>query len=111
MAFTKGLSANPGGRPKAPTEAKLIARLLTPDAFRALKAALKRPGERVSAATVILAYAHGKPASNVNLRVIRSMEDLSEEELRALADGTESQLAIEAEADDVTPPEDDDSAE
>jgi hypothetical protein len=110
MPFQPGVSANPGGRPKAPTEAKLIARLLTPDAFRALKAALKRPGERVSAATVILAYAHGKPATNVNMRVIKSIEDLSEEELRVIAGEAEEQLALPS-PDDDSQPDDEDEGE
>ena len=33
----------------------------------------------------LLAYAHGRPVQTQNVRVIRSIEDLSEEELVALA--------------------------
>jgi hypothetical protein len=112
MPFAPGNSGNPGGKARGPTDAKVSARELTKDAFRALKAALKRPGERVQAANVILAYGYGKPATSVNLRVIRSVEDLSEEELRVLAGETEGQLLIEAEAeaDDTTPQDDDDTA-
>lgn len=39
----------------------------------------------MSAATVLLAYGYGKPQSNVNVRVIHSIEDLSDEELAAIA--------------------------
>lgn len=56
-----------------------------PEAFKALRAALKRPGERVPAATLLLAYAAGKPMANNTIRVIRSIEELSDDELRVIA--------------------------
>lgn len=90
----------PKGRPKAPADVRLIARLLVPDAYRALKAALKRPGERVSAAQTILAYGVGKPQTNATVRVIHSIEDLSEAELMVIAGQTVDQMAIDYESDD-----------
>ena len=85
MPFVKGQSGNPSGKPKASTDAKILAKALMPEAFKALRAALKRPGERVPAATLLLAYAAGKPMQNNTLRVIRSIEELSDDELRVIA--------------------------
>ncbi len=39
----------------------------------------------VRAAELVLAYARGRPAQTQNVRVIRSLEDLTEAELIALA--------------------------
>ncbi len=95
--FPKGKSANPGGRPKTVNDFK---ELLKQDLFagrQALLAALKKPGERVGAATVIFQYVLGRPAATVNLRLIQSIEDLSEEELRAIAGLGQQALTIDAE--------------
>jgi hypothetical protein len=67
----------PGGRAKGERELRAAA----DKAFAALLAALETPRERVAAATVLLAYAYGRPVQT--LRVIRSIGDLDEEELRA----------------------------
>jgi hypothetical protein len=54
-------------------------------AVKALLEALERPRDAVAAANTLLAYAHGRRVQTLNVRVIRSIEDLSEEELMALA--------------------------
>jgi hypothetical protein len=56
--FVRGVSGNPGGRPKG---IEAIAREHTPAAIAALVAALQNPRERVAAATVLLGYGWGKP--------------------------------------------------
>jgi hypothetical protein len=62
-----------------------------PAALEVLDAAMKlKKGEKpepqaVRAAETVIAYSRLRPVQTQNVRVIRSMEDLSEEELMALA--------------------------
>lgn len=60
-AWKPGQSGNPGGRPPTDHAFKELCRQKTPKALAALEKALGEPRERVAAAQVILAYAHGKP--------------------------------------------------
>jgi hypothetical protein len=60
MAFVKGKSGNPGGRPKKAYDVQALARECTPEAIAALREALAVPKERVSAAAVLLDRAWGK---------------------------------------------------
>jgi hypothetical protein len=73
------------GRPKVTISARLACEELVPSAIKALKAMLKRPGERGEAVKVVLAYTYGKPQSTSNVRVIHSVQDLTEEELLTIA--------------------------
>lgn len=82
--FKHGQSGNPGGRPAIVKGIQELARQHTADAVSALLEALKKPGERVPAANVLLAYGYGRPVLTQNMRVIRSVEDLSDAELTAL---------------------------
>ena len=63
MPWKKGQSGNPGGRPKKSYEVQERFRELSPQAEKALLAALETPGERVAAARIILERAWGKPQS------------------------------------------------
>ena len=85
-AWKKGMvSANPSGRPKTDLDIQSVARQKVPAAIKALEDALTDTKSRVAAAQIILAYAYGRPMQNINARLIRSVEDLSEKELLAIA--------------------------
>jgi hypothetical protein len=83
--FKPGQSGNPGGRPKGTREFVELCRSHSDKAVKALLEALERPRDAVAAANTLLAYAHGRPVQTQNVRVIRSFEDLTEEELQQLA--------------------------
>jgi HEAT repeat protein len=61
-----------------------LAREHTEEAIDALVAALKHPATRVSAATALLDRGYGKPVQTLSHRVIRSVADLTDQELDAL---------------------------
>jgi Family of unknown function (DUF5681) len=75
-AFKPGQSGNPGGRPAALRGIQELARQHTSEAVDALRAALKRPRERVRAAELLLAYAYGRPTQQVNLGGGLTLEQL-----------------------------------
>jgi hypothetical protein len=100
--WTKGQSGNPSGHKNTPGQIREYARQYTKDAVDALVKACKRPGERVGAATVLLAYGYGKPQNSLNLRVIRDITELSEDELIAIAGTDDDILLIEGETGDTT---------
>src|SRR5262249_12321043 len=58
-----GRSGNPGGRPRAALDVQALAREHTPDAIRALVAALDSPKERVAAAVALLDRGWGRPVA------------------------------------------------
>ncbi len=62
-------------------------RKLTPETLEAIRAALKKPGERVPAVALCWAYGYGRPIQNTNVRVVTRIEDLSDSELEAIANG------------------------
>lgn len=95
--FKPGQSGNPSGRPAGTREFVEQCRKLAPEAITALREALKRPRDCVAAANTLLAYGYGRPVQTQNIRVIRSFEDLSEEELRQLA-GLDGPPLIEGES-------------
>ena len=90
-AFKPGQSDNPGGRPKVLRNLQELAREHTEDAIKVLVRALKVPRERVAAAGALLDRGYGRPLQTQNVRVIRRIEDLSDEELAALAGVEEKQ--------------------
>ena len=69
MAFKKGQSGNPGGRPKDEYGLRELARAKTKDALKTLEEIMsnkKAPhAARVSAACAILDRGHGKPVQAI----------------------------------------------
>ncbi|MGB6441440.1 MAG: DUF5681 domain-containing protein, partial [Methyloceanibacter sp.] len=61
--FQKGMSGNPGGRPRAAHSIQELAREHAPEAIKTLADIAKNgtPGARVSAAIALLDRAYGKP--------------------------------------------------
>lgn len=82
--FVKGQTGNPAGRPKAIHDLKRMCQEALPEIIAALIDALDKSTERVQAANTLLAYGFGKPIARVEHRLIRSMSDLTDEELAAL---------------------------
>lgn len=68
MAFEKGQSGNPGGRPKENAEIKALARQYGPEAIERLAALMRGEDERVAAAAsqALLDRGYGKAAQVVH---------------------------------------------
>jgi hypothetical protein len=66
--FQKGVSGNPGGRPKLPAEVKEMFQARAPEAFEVLCRHLnaKDPRVAVAAATQILDRAYGRPVQSID---------------------------------------------
>lgn len=69
MAFQKGQSGNPGGRPKECAEVKALAREYGPEAIEKLVELLRGEDARVAkaAADSLLDRAYGKPTQAVDM--------------------------------------------
>lgn len=72
MAWKKGQSGNPTGRPKIPDDVKETFRALTTDAANALASIVRDddapPAARVAAATTILDRGWGKPQQDITVK-------------------------------------------
>jgi Family of unknown function (DUF5681) len=82
-----GQSGNPGGRPKRSISFQQLCREEQPANFERLKAiaADTKHKQQVEAIKIMLAYDLGRPIQMQNVRVIRGIEDLTQEELLVLA--------------------------
>ena len=90
MAFKKGQSGNPGGRPKEHPEVKALAREYTTEAVERLAHWMRQDGDAgasVKATTTLLERAWGKPEATINTNVRSSPVELTDSELAAIATG------------------------
>jgi hypothetical protein len=89
MAFQKGKSGNPGGRPIMPPGLREAAKAKTVEALDVLAAVMRDdkapPAARVSAAVAILDRGWGRPAQSVQVDdKRRSVDEMSTDELMAV---------------------------
>jgi hypothetical protein len=92
--WPKGVSGNPGGRPKSVGHVQELARELTATAIETLTEIMTNPkctdAARVSAANALLDRGHGKPLQQSEITNIepgsRRPEDLTDAELVAFID-------------------------
>ena len=89
--FQKGVSGNPGGRPKIKVDMRERVRVHAGAAIDTLLAVMSDgkapPAARVSAAIAILDRGYGRPAQAVHQHVTRHADELSDAELIAIATG------------------------
>lgn len=96
MTWKKGESGNPGGIAKGAFAWREEVNRLEPKAWKLWERCIERglasksgPSPvAIRAASEVIAYAHGRPAQTQNVRVIRTIEELSNEEIEALLDSS-----------------------
>src|ERR1700746_873734 len=86
IPWKPGQSGNPSGRPKSNLTLQQLCRGMTEELVESLQeiARNKADKHRTKAIELLLAYGHGRPVQTANVRTIRRIEDLTDEELDAL---------------------------
>ena len=87
--FSKGVSGNPGGRPKVLGDVQELAREKSPEAIETLSNIMRDekapPAARVAAANALLDRGYGKPTQPISQTVAKvDPSSLSDEELAAI---------------------------
>lgn len=88
--FPKGISGNPGGRPKVLGEVQELARQKSPEAVNTLSNIMHDekapPAARVAAANALLDRGYGKPTQQISQTLAKiDPSSISDEELAAIA--------------------------
>ena len=87
--FPKGVSGNPGGRPKVLADVQELARQQSPEAINTLVAIMQNekapPAARVAAANALLDRGYGKPTQPISQTLSKiDPSTMSDEELAAI---------------------------
>ena len=87
--FPKGVSGNPGGRPKVLSDVQDLARKRSPDAINTLAAIMDDqkapPAARVAAANSLLDRGYGKPTQPISQTLTKiDPSTMTDEELAAI---------------------------
>ena len=90
--FPKGVSGNPGGRPKVLADVQELARQQSPEAINTLVAIMQNekapPAARVAAANALLDRGYGKPTQPISQTLAKiDPSTMSDEELAAIVRG------------------------
>lgn len=88
--FTKGVSGNPGGRPKGEGDIRELARKHTPQAIRTLEKVMNddnaNPSARVAASEALLNRGWGRPAQTIRASIDTDFSERNAIVKDALAD-------------------------
>jgi hypothetical protein len=108
--WPKGVSGNPGGRPKEIIEVVKAARERTAAALATLDRVMAdekaSPSARVTAALGILERGWGKPMQSISLKREGEYKDLSDAELIAIASGAGDDAVTNGGSDPSATPDD-----
>ena len=94
MSFKKGVSGNPGGKPKELKGIQLLAREHAPQAIKTLAEIMKNakapPAARATAAAMLLDRGYGKPPqfNTGDPTQFRAAVEMSDDELATIAGGS-----------------------
>jgi hypothetical protein len=74
MKWVKGVSGNPGGRPKLELSVRELAQQYSTEALETLVHVMRtgKPGDRITAANAVLDRAYGRPTQSVEMSGDRS---------------------------------------